>query len=353
MIVYYSDQHHLHDTTGITFNGSPFISEEPPDRLDCLLGAIRATRAAEIQPPRDFGLQPVLDVHDPDYVDYLRNIYQITQSYNGVPTPVFPGTFAPREFRRKSTHPDSLPGYYCFGTYTPILEGTWQAAYWSAQCALSAAAALMDGEPHTYALCRPPGHHAARAMYGGYCYLNNAAIAAQYLKNSSPAHRTKQHTPGVAILDIDYHHGNGTQEIFYTDPGVVFCSIHADPDQDYPYFWGSADECGDQEGQGFNYNWPLPRGTGDLPYMKALDEALRTITHHQVSYLVVSLGFDTGENDPAGGFKLTTHAFREIASRIVALGLPVMLVQEGGYLLDRLQEWASAFLQPFVTSPKI
>jgi acetoin utilization deacetylase AcuC-like enzyme len=192
------------------------------------------------------------------------------------------------------------------------------------------------GNRAAYALCRPPGHHAAADLYGGFCYLNNTAIAARSLGKQ------------VAILDIDYHHGNGTQLIFYDDAEVLFCSLHADPDDDYPYYWGGAGERGSGAGSGFNHNWPLPQNTGDEAYLTALDEALEVVAKFGPRYLIVSAGFDTIAGDPVGGFRLSMAGLRAVGLRIAALGVPVVIVQEGGYLLERLGESAVAFLSPFV-----
>jgi len=184
-------------------------------------------------------------------------------------------------------------------------------------------------------LCRPPGHHAATDLYGGFCYLNNAAIAARHLGSQ------------VAILDIDYHHGNGTQEIFYSDPTILYCSLHADPDEDYPYFWGSASERGEGPGEGYNRNWPLPQKINDEDYLNTLDEALETISRFAPSYLVVSLGLDIGDGDPVGGFSISLEGFSQISQTIAVLNIPTLIVQEGGYLLDTLGQNATAFLQHF------
>ncbi len=205
-----------------------------------------------------------------------------------------------------------------------------------------------------YALCRPPGHHAAADLYGGFCYLNNAAIAARSLASEAGATRLPPDKGGavaptkMAILDIDYHHGNGTQEIFYADPSVLFCSLHAHPDDDYPYYWGEADERGEGAGEGYNRNWPLPQETDDAVYLAALDEALAVIRAFAPRYLVVSAGFDIAAGDPVGGFNVTREGFNAIGRRIAALSLPTTIVQEGGYLLETLGENAAAFLRAFI-----
>jgi len=336
MITVYAQQHTLHATDQITVNGEPWITEEVPARAEIIRQAITEAHLGEIIPPQDFGMPPIQKVHDPGLLAYLENIYTTHAAANGGDAaPVFPTTFATRAPRHTTRSPDGLKGYYCFEIYTPVLAGTWTAAYWSAQCALTAAALLDAGARSGYALCRPPGHHAAYDLYGGFCYLNNAAIAARSLGAST------------AILDIDYHHGNGTQELFYQDPHTLYCSLHADPDEEYPYFWGGADETGAEAGLGTNYNLPLPRGTGDEAYLAALELALKRIQEFAPRYLVVSLGLDIAAGDPVGGFNISVEGMAEIGRRIQALELPTLIVQEGGYHLDVLGSYALAFLSNF------
>jgi len=289
--------------------------------------------------PTNHGLEPILAVHNADFVAFLRTIYADSAAYFGEASPVFTWTFATRHAGRKPRSFLGLKGYYAFGFGTPILEGTWTAAYWSVQCALTAADLVCAGEQAAYALCRPPGHHAAADLYGGFCYLNNAAIAARHLQGKDMAR--------IAILDIDYHHGNGTQAIFYADPAVLYCSLHAHPDDDYPYYWGAADECGIGPGAGTNRNWPLPPGTSNASYLAALDEALLAVRAFAPRYLVVSAGFDTAGQDTIGRFELTTEGLREVGGRIAGLALPTVVVQEGGYSLERLGQDAVAFLRAF------
>jgi acetoin utilization deacetylase AcuC-like enzyme len=320
--------------------GHPLDSYDLPARAQAILEAVQKAQLGSVIAPGDHGLAPILSLHDADYVHFLRTAHADSTAYFGEAGPVFTWTFAPRHALRKPRGFLGLKGYHAFGWGTPILEGTWQAAYWSAQCALTAADLVRRGEPVAYALCRPPGHHAAADLYGGYCYLNNAAIAARALQAEGK----------VAILDVDYHHGNGTQLLFYTDPAVLFCSLHVHPDQGYPYYWGDAGERGQGPGLGTNRNWPLPLGTGDGEYLPVLDQALLAVREFGSRYLVVSLGFDTVAGDPEGGFCLTTSGLGEIGRRIAGLGLPTVLVQEGGYLLDRLGENALAFLQAYVSA---
>ncbi len=339
MDIIYTERHTKHASDGIVLDGRPFITEEVPARAEVIVKAARAAQLGTVAAPIDHGIEPILAVHDAGYVDFLRTVYAENAAYFQTSEPVFTWTFATRHTGRKPKGFLGLMGYYAFGWGTPILEGTWEAAYWSAQCALSAADRLRDGEPVAYALCRPPGHHAAADLYGGFCYLNNAAIAARYLQGSGDQ---------VAILDIDYHHGNGTQAIFYTDPDVLFCSLHAHPDDDYPYYWGDVDERGEGPGEGYNHNWPLPQGADDATYLAALGEALAVIGAYAPRYLVVSVGFDVVAGDPVGGFRLTTEGLSDIGRQIAGLNLPTVIVQEGGYILEDLGRNAVAFLRAFV-----
>lgn len=336
MITVFAQQHTLHATDQITVNGQPWITEEVPARAEIIRQAITQAHLGEIITPQDFGMVPIQAVHDPTLLSYLEHIYTTTAALNaGIAAPVFPTTFATRAPRHTTRSPDGLKGFYCFEIYTPVLAGTWTAAYWSAQCALTGANLIAAGARSAYALCRPPGHHAAYDLYGGFCFLNNAAIAAHSLEART------------AILDIDYHHGNGTQELFYQDPHTLYCSLHADPDEEYPYFWGGADEIGAGAGLGTNYNLPLPRGTSDEAYLTALELALERIQDFAPRYLVVSLGLDIAAGDPVGGFYISMEAMAEIGRRIRSLELPTLIVQEGGYHLDVMGSYALAFLENF------
>jgi acetoin utilization deacetylase AcuC-like enzyme len=287
--------------------------------------------------PWPHGAEPVLAVHSAEYVAFLERAYERWVAAGGAPQGVMPSTFALRRFGRHS--PDALgePGYYCFDLSGVIVPGTYAAARAAADTALSAADALLAGERHAYALCRPPGHHAGRDIYGGYCFLNNAAIAAHYL---SPTNR-------VAVLDIDFHHGNGTQDIFYERADVLYVSIHADPARHYPYFVGLADERGAAAGEGFNLNLPLERGVSNERYLAALDQALEAVAAFAPRWLVVSAGFDTYAEDPVArnDFALTGEAFAQIGARIASLRLPTLHVQEGGYAVEALGDNVVSYLQ--------
>lgn len=334
----YTRKHNLHNTESVTYDGYPFITEEIPARAELILKAIQTAEIGEILPPVDFGLEPILAVHDPGYIEYLQTAFQIHQSLFETEEPVIPHTFAVSRRARKPKSFLGLRGYYSFGTGTPILEGTWEAAYWAAQTALTAAQRVINGESACYALCRPPGHHAAADLYDGSCLLNNAAIAANFLLKRNSR---------VAVLDIDFHHGNGTQEIFYTNPDVLFCSIHGHPDQSYPYFWGMEDEIGEGDGTGTNHNFPLPTGTEDKAYLTTLEKVLKIISDYQPGYLVVSAGFDLIRDDPIGAFNISVKGLAQISSNIASLQLPTLIVQEGGYLMEQLGNLAATFLVNF------
>ncbi|MGD8397993.1 MAG: histone deacetylase family protein [Anaerolineae bacterium] len=336
MYTVYSDKHEVHDTSGVMVEGRPLASFEVPTRADAILSAVRQASLGPIIAPDDHGLEPILAAHDAGYVAFLRGAYDDQAAYYGEEGPVMVWTFASRHAMHKPQRLAWQKGYYAFGWGTPILAGTWQAAYWSAQCALTAAGLVRGGEALAYALCRPPGHHAGPDLYGGYCYLNNAAIAARFLQDGGQR---------VAILDVDYHHGNGTQLIFYADPTVFYASLHADPEEEYPYYWGSAAELGEGPGFGTNRNWPLPRGSDDTAYLAALDEALAEVRAFAPGYLVLSLGLDTVGGDPEGGFCLSPAGLAEMARRTSTLGLPIVVVQEGGYVTARLGGDAVTFLR--------
>jgi len=314
-------------------NGRIQPSPEQPARLDILSQSAEAAGCI-LTAPLDAGLGPIAAVHSPEYLTFLRNIYTRWQRIEGAGPEVIPNI---HPANRTDSYPLSATGqsgYHQADTACPIGEHTWNSAYWSAQAAIAGADALAS-DSVAYALCRPPGHHAFGDMAGGFCFLNNAAIAARRLQASGRR---------VAILDVDVHHGNGTQGIFYSDPSVLTVSIHADPVRFYPFFWGHAQERGAGAGLGTNLNLPLPRGTDDARYLAALDTALTRITDFGADTLVIALGLDAHEGDPFKGFAITTPGFAAIAKAIAGLGLPMLLVQEGGYLSDDLGHNLISFL---------
>jgi len=316
-------------------NGGWTPHAETPARAAAIVAAL-----PPLLPARDFGLEPILRVHTAEYVDFLQDAFALWQ-VAGREGDALPYVW-PVAGRRPLalTRVDALLGRFSFDAATPIAAGTWDAAYWGVQTALTALDPLLDGRERTaFALCRPPGHHAGADYFGGYCYLNNAAIAAAAARDAGHAR--------VAILDIDYHHGNGTQDIFLTDPSVFYASIHADPATDYPFYWGHADETGEGAGAGATLNLPLPRGTDIVPYLAALDVALAAIADFDPSMLVVSFGADTFAGDPISGFALATADYPTVAARVARLALPTLIVMEGGYATAELGAYVAAFLSGF------
>jgi len=338
MKIYYSETHYQHNPSIELFDGGvPVPYQETPDRMEQILSALKDQAWADISAPEDFGLNPVLAVHQADYVDFLGTAFEewMRQETNYPKEGLLPATFPPRGWARKPKTLLGRAGYYMMDLSAPILAGTYRAALASANSALSAAKAIAEGERAAFALCRPPGHHAGKANCGGYCYLNNAAIAAHWF---SPIGK-------VAILDIDYHAGNGTQDIFYMRGDVLTISIHADPDFEYPYFSGYADETGAGSGYGNHRNFPLPAGTDDPHYLAALDEALTLIHGFHPEFLVVSAGMDLYKGDPLGKFQVSRAGIQAIGARIASLRLPTLVVMEGGYNNAALGENIIALLK--------
>lgn len=339
MQIIYNDRHGLHSTQKL--QGRPYDTLEVPERAESIRNAILSACIGTIDTPQDHGLAPILAVHTQVYAEFLRGAYAEHASFNGTPEPIYPEVFPSRYVMHQPKRPLGVTGFYATDADSPILAGTWEASYWSVQCALTAADRVAAGAPSVFALCRPPGHHAYADMYGGFCYLNNAAVAARFLQQAHHASR-------VAILDIDYHHGNGTQSIFYSDPSVLFCSLHGNPDEAYPYYSGMANERGRGEAIDLNRNFPLPRGSDGAIYLSALEDALACVRAFVPDFLIVSVGFDISMNDPYGGFRITPDELQEIGRRIATMKLPTLLVQEGGYLLKLLGVEAVSFLKAFL-----
>jgi acetoin utilization deacetylase AcuC-like enzyme len=349
----YTERHRLHATDDVRLEGERFESKEVPARAEVLRAAVEAAALGPMVEPFDLGLSPLLAVHAADYVAYLQTASARYAEAVGEVRPLL-SRRSEVSVDRAAIRPESFPelaDYYTYDYEDPILPGTWEAAYWSAQVALTAAELVRQGEFRAaYALCRPPGHHAMRDQYGGFCYLNNAAIAARYLSRSTECGGAPR---GVAILDLDYHHGNGTQAIFYTDPTVLYVSLHADPVLDYPHFWGRADERGSGPGLGTNLNLPLPLHCDDARYLAALDEALARIAGFAPAYLVISLGLDALGGDTIGKFDLTPMGWTEAARRVAQLGTATVIVQEGGYCLERIGHALVRFLSAFAESQEM
>jgi acetoin utilization deacetylase AcuC-like enzyme len=343
MRVIYSPLQARHDGGVELHRGALVQSFESPMRAQYILDALQRG-GFEILPPRDMPESCLHQVHDAEFVEFLKSAYS-RWTAGGRDGSMLPSGFPARGLRR-DRRPSGIHGalgYYTFDASTPIVAGTWDAALAAARCAMTAAALVAEGDSTAYALCRPPGHHAGRGFFGGYCYLNNAALAAQHLRDHGCAR--------VAVLDVDYHHGNGTQEIFWERDDVLFVSLHATPESEYPYFLGYADERGAGLGEGYTLNLPLPLGTGWDSYSGALDVALEAIGRYAPDALVVSLGVDTFERDPISGFKLATSHYPLIGSRLAGLGYPTVLVQEGGYAVAEIGANVAGVLDAFALRP--
>lgn len=334
MRIFYDPRQLEHAPTRELHNGRFTDYSETPARVRSILAAVGTTEL-----PADFGEAPIRAVHSDEYVDFLTQAHDLWRAAGreGDPLPYAWPIVGRRPLRL--TRLDALLGRFSFDATTPIAQATWIAAKASAHAALAAVAAVQGGERVAYALCRPPGHHAGADYFGGYCHLNAAAIAAQFAREQGAAR--------VAILDIDYHHGNGTQDIFWTRGDVFYASVHADPATDYPFFWGHADEAGEAAGLGTTLNLPLPAGTTVDAFRAAQAEALDAIGRFDPSLLIVSYGADTWEGDPISNFALRTGDYRAIAGDIAARGWPTAIVMEGGYAVDALGANVASFLSGF------
>jgi len=339
MKIFYSNNHFTHCPRFYFPEGSEReLIYETPARVGSILAALQRTDWAEIVPPLDFGLEPILTIHSTPYLDYLRAAYAEWQPASPIEGQAFiPGSFTVDPRSVLSGNVPEQAGFFFMSLHVPISTGTWTAALSAAQCALSGAQALAQGQRAAFALCRPPGHHAGREICGGFCFLNNAAIAAQWLSARGR----------VAILDIDFHAGNGTQDIFYKRADVLTISLHADPDREYPHYAGFAHETGTDSGFGFHYNFPLPSSTDDALYIHSLTLALEGIAKFNPLHLVVSAGMDIYKDDPLGDFTITRSGIAEIGRLIASLHLPTLLVLEGGYSVETLGENVVALLSAF------
>ena len=372
MLTIFSEKHALHAPTGELVGGAFQTPFESPQRAQAVAesvlayelggqgfggqggqqgtqgtkqGAQQSRRLCtpdELREPDDFGDAPILAIHDADYVEFLRSIWQAWHAA-GKSNSVLPTVWPSRSMPGRTVPPahdlEGRVGYYALSAETAIVEGTWQAAYWSAQTALTATAAVRSGTSVAFGLCRPPGHHASHNQYGGYCFLNNAAIAAQDFI-AAGAER-------VAVLDVDFHHGNGTQEIFYNRSDVYYISLHGDPEHTFPNFLGYADERGAEAGEGYTLNFPYPPGTGWNLWQEGLNQACRVCTDSGAEALVVSLGVDTFHNDPLSFFRLTQEDYLEAGRMIAQLALPTVFLLEGGYDLDNIGGNVCSYLEGF------
>jgi acetoin utilization deacetylase AcuC-like enzyme len=325
VITVFDDAQRSHAPRDFIVSGRPQPIPEVPERIVMLMEAVRRL-GGEVVAPGQITDETLCLVHEPRYVRFMATLWERWSRVPGAAEGPSANVFAlGRPSLPPASYPDSVVaqcGWHLGDGSCPVTPETFAAARASAATAVHAARLLLEGERIAYALCRPPGHHAAADMAAGFCYFNNAALAAEVLTRAG--RRT-------AILDVDVHHGNGTEAIFYDRPDVLTVSIHADPKRFYPFFWGHAEERGRGAGEGFNLNLPLPRGTALPDYRSALDTALRRISDFGADTLVLAAGLDIALDDPFQGFAIETPGFREIGRDIAGLGVPMLVVQEGGY----------------------
>ena len=334
MRIFFDPRQLAHAPTQELHNGAFVPYAETPARAEALYAGMNGA-----EHPADHGEGPILAVHDSGYVDFLKTAHGKWRAA-GRPGHVI-GYIWPVVGRRPLdlTRIDAFAGRYSMDISTPLTGDSWTSAYWSAQSALSALDAVRAGDNLAVGLCRPPGHHAGADYLGGYCFVNQAAVAAQAARDAG--------VERVAILDIDYHHGNGTQDIFWHRGDVFFASVHADPATDYPFYWGHADEVGEGEGAGATLNLPLPQGTALDAFRAAQTNALEAIAAFAPGLLIVSFGSDTYAGDPISHFKLETPDYALLGKAIAAAGLPTVVLTEGGYAVDMLGINLASFLSGF------
>jgi acetoin utilization deacetylase AcuC-like enzyme len=326
MITFFTEAHARHAPEYEFYRGQRVPCFENPSRAAYVHAQLLERGHAVRAPTVDS--DPVLaQVHSQRYLAFLQNAWAQWLALDAGNTTVqpFPSVWPVRSLR-SDVEPDNFIaklGLYSMDNGTPLVSGTWSAAKAGADAAASAAALVARGARAVFCATRPPGHHAGTDFMGGYCFLNNAAVAAQALRNAG--------CERVAVLDVDYHHGNGTQSIFYARADVLFVSLHGDPRTEFPFYLGHADETGEGAGQGFNLNLPLPAGTSAPAWFEALELAVRRVMQHDAQALVVSLGLDTFANDPISTFKLQSTDFSRLGQRLAQIGLPTVLVLEGGY----------------------
>lgn len=342
MLTFHNPMHHLHAPAHEFFRGEKVPCFETPARADFVLAALQAAGHKLCEPDQD-AASALAQIHSERYLDFLRTAWPqwISLDPQNEQRQPFPSVWPVRSLR-SDIEPENFVarlGLYSMDNGSPLASGTWAAARAGADVAASAAHSVMTGARAAFCLSRPPGHHAGHDFMGGYCFVNNAAIAAQTLRNLD-AER-------VAVLDVDYHHGNGTQSIFYERDDVFFASIHGDPLTEYPFYLGHADETGVGDGAGYNLNLPLPAGSRAAVWFDALERACKAIGYVRADALVVSLGLDTFEGDPISRFSLKASDFDRLGARLAALGLPTVFVLEGGYAAAELGDNTQQVLHGF------
>ena len=344
MRIFFSNGHIQHSPKTFISKGKIVQSPEQPKRADILENAARIAGHDFIEAKRH-GLNPIENIHDSGYIQFLKTAWSIWKNTPDSGTEIIPNVHPGRNMNASPNSIISLAGHYQADTACPIGEGTYEGIIASSDVAVSGAYAIMtdikngNSKSFAYSLCRPPGHHAFADQAGGFCFFNNAAIAAQVCLDNGAKR--------VAILDVDVHHGNGTQGIFYHRSDVFTISLHGDPLFYYPFFAGHRDEVGSHEGTNYNLNYPLPRGTNDKDYLSALNEAIDKISIYQPDVLIVALGLDASIADPLAFLSITTRGFFEIGKAIANAGIPTLLIQEGGYISPVLGDNLAAVLGGF------
>ncbi|AOW14580.1 acetylpolyamine aminohydrolase [Hydrogenophaga crassostreae] len=338
MKTFYNPDHILHAARQEMFRGRMVACHEVPARFDFVMRELERRPLGKVLQPSisDIELDAILaSVHSERYLNFLEGAWAewVAMDPANVERDALPSVWPMPN--RHGFRTDRLPenfaarmGAFAFDSGCPLTAGSWTAARKGAACAMAAAQDVAAGARSAFALTRPPGHHAGPDFFGGYCFLNNAAVAAQTLRDKG--------VERVAVLDVDYHHGNGTQTIFYERPDVLTISIHGDPLTEYPYYLGHADERGAGAGEGFNLNLPLAHGTGFMPWIRALDQALDAVHHYKAGALVVPMGLDTFEGDPISGFTLKSGDYTTIGRRLADADLPTVFTFEGGYAVDEV-----------------
>ena len=346
MLIFHNPNHHGHNGRLELFRGRLVPCHESPARLEFVLAELQRQPLGDLRTPEEPDMALLSRIHSPRYLDFLQQAWGqwLALDPANADTDVLPSVWPVRGFRH-----DVLPsnfaarvGLFSFDAGTPLTAGTWDAARMGAACAIDAARAVTAarGPRSAFALTRPPGHHAGADYFGGYCFLNNAALAAQALREAGAAR--------VAVLDIDYHHGNGTQDIFYSRADVLTVSLHGDPLTEYPFYLGHADERGSGDGVGCNLNLPLPAGTGFAVWAQALKTGLDAVRRFGADAWVVALGVDTFEGDPISRFTLRSDDYFQVGRMLASAGLPTVLTMEGGYAVAELGVNVVKVLKGFV-----
>ncbi len=340
MRIFFSEDHRLHFPQAELYGGEFVTPFERPSRIEYILRRLKERGFSDMIAPAPFDPTPVAQIHDGGFLRFLESAWEEWVASGmrgeiiatGYPVRRMPGVRPPRNI-------DGKVGYYALASETAITAGTWAAAQSACASAQSAQRHVAAGAKVAFALCRPPGHHATLDMFGGYCFLNNASIAAQMFRNDGAAK--------VAILDVDFHHGNGTQDIFWSRGDVLFASLHGHPEDAYPYFTGYSDETGAGDGEEATANYPMRPGTAYAEWSQVLDDAIERIRAFGAEALVVSLGVDAFKEDPISFFKLESTNFLDCGRRIARLGLPTVICMEGGYAIEAVGINTVNFLEGF------